>query len=124
MGSKICPAQGQADHKKLLVCCAPTYPPKLALPKKFYGHFEENFFFQKSENKDLFSQNYSFQNLFYALTMFYYTVLTSIYPILNQILHLPTGCQPIPIFLLNSYILGPNPIFLSTSYIPINSPIF
>ena len=35
-----------------------------------------------------------------------------------------TGCQPIPIFLLNSYILGPNPIFLSTSYIPINSPIF
>ena len=25
-----------------------------------------------------------------------------------------TGCQPIPIFLLNSYILGPNPIFLST----------
>ena len=36
----------------------------------------------------------------------------------------PSGCQPIPIFLLNSYILGPNPIFLSTSYIPINSPIF
>ena len=34
------------------------------------------------------------------------------------------GCQPIPIFLLNSYILGPNPIFLNTSYIPINSPIF
>ena len=32
-----------------------------------------------------------------------------------------TGCQPIPIFLLNSYILGANPIFLSTSYIPINS---
>ena len=35
-----------------------------------------------------------------------------------------TGCQLIPIFLLNSYILDPNPIFLSTSYIPINSPIF
>ena len=35
-----------------------------------------------------------------------------------------TGCQPISIFLLNSYILGPNPIFLSTSYIPIISPIF
>ena len=35
-----------------------------------------------------------------------------------------SGCQPIPIFLLNSYILGPNPIFLSTSYIPIISPIF
>ena len=34
------------------------------------------------------------------------------------------GCQPIPIFLLNSYILGPNPIFFSTSYIPINTPIF
>ena len=34
------------------------------------------------------------------------------------------GCQLIPIFLLNSYILGPNPIFLSTSYIPISSPIF
>ena len=55
----------------MLVCCAPTYPPKLALSKKFYGHFEENiytyvvfFFFQKSKNKDSFSQNYSFQSLF------------------------------------------------------------
>ena len=35
-----------------------------------------------------------------------------------------SGCQKIPIFLLNSYILGPNPIFLSTSYIPVSSPIF
>ena len=25
--------------KKLLVCCAPTDPSKLALPKNFYGHF-------------------------------------------------------------------------------------
>ena len=51
--------------KKLLVCCAPTYPPKLALPKKIYGHFEENIFFlKKSKNKDSFSQTYSFQNLF------------------------------------------------------------
>ena len=39
-------------------------------------------------------------------------------------MHVIAGCQPIPIFLLNSYILGPNPIFLSTSYIPIISPIF
>ena len=80
----------KADHKKLLVCCAPTYPPKLALPKTFYGHFEENvcflfFFFKNLKKKDSFSQNYSFQNLFYVLTMFYYTVLTSIYPILNNI---------------------------------------
>ena len=30
-----------------------------------------------------------------------------------------SGCQLIPIFLLNSYISSPNPIFLSTSYIPI-----
>ena len=37
----------EADHKKMLVCCAPTYPPKLALPKKCYGHFEENIFFSK-----------------------------------------------------------------------------
>ena len=36
------------------------------------------------------------------------------------------GCQPIPIFLLNSYILGPNPIFLSYkfSYILKIFPIF
>ena len=85
-----CISLQKAGHQKLLVCCAPSYPPKLALPKNFYGHFEENiyiFFFQKSKNKDSFSQNYSFQNLFYVLTMFYYTVLTSIYPILNH-LHL------------------------------------
>ena len=42
---------------------------KWSLPKKFYGYFEENIFFFF---KDSFSQNYSFQNLFYVLTMFYY----------------------------------------------------
>ena len=55
-------------------------------PKKFMAILRKIFFFfQKSKNKDSFSQNYSFQNLFYVLTMFYYAVLTSIYPILNHI---------------------------------------
>ena len=48
-------------------------------PKNFMAILRKIFFF------DSFSQNYSFQNLFYVLTMFYYTVLTSIYPILNHI---------------------------------------
>ena len=31
----------KADLKNRLVCCAPTYPPKLAPPKKNYCHSEE-----------------------------------------------------------------------------------
>ena len=52
-------------------------------PKNFMAILRKIFFFFffKSKNKDSFSQNHSFQNLFYVLTMFYYTVLTSIYPI-------------------------------------------
>ena len=56
-------------------------------------------------------------------------ILKEVYFLIHQVQvsllsNSPEGCQPIPIFLVNSYILGPNPILLSTSYIPINSPIF
>ena len=58
-------------------------------PKNFMAILWEIYFFfffsQKTKNKDSFSQNYYFQNLFYVLTMFYYTVLTSVYPILIHI---------------------------------------
>ena len=37
-------------------------------PKNFMAILRKIFFFQKSKNKDSFSQNYSFQNLFYVLT--------------------------------------------------------
>ena len=37
-----------ANLKNLLVCCAPTYPPKLALPKKIYCHSEAIFIFHTS----------------------------------------------------------------------------
>ena len=42
----------EADHKKLLVCCAPTYPPKTGPTQKnllpfrrffFFGNFFSNF---------------------------------------------------------------------------------
>ena len=44
--TKLGPVSGtkllaKVDHMKLLVCCAPTYPLKLALPKKKYGHSRE-----------------------------------------------------------------------------------
>ena len=51
---KVTPSINRADHKKLLVCCAPTYPPKLALPKKIYGHFEGFFFFKNLKPRILF----------------------------------------------------------------------
>ena len=45
------------------------YPKNfMAILRNFFFFFF--FFFQKSKNKDSFSQNYSFQNLFYVLTMF------------------------------------------------------
>ena len=36
----------EAGLKHLFVCCAPTYPPKLALPKRFYCHNLRSFFFK------------------------------------------------------------------------------
>ena len=35
----------KADHKKLLVCCAPTYPPKTGLTQKILLPFQRFFFF-------------------------------------------------------------------------------
>ena len=55
----------KADLKKLLVCCAPCYPQKLALPKKFYGHAGENIFFffiKKPKIKDSVYGKYLNQN--------------------------------------------------------------
>ena len=60
--------ESQEDHKKLLVCYAPTYPSKLALPKKLYGHSGEMIFIfvvvvvKKPQNNDSVSDKCSNQN--------------------------------------------------------------
>ena len=55
----------EADLKKMLVCCTPTYPPKLGLPKWFLDILEI-FFFLKSLQQTGF---YSLQS-FYLKTLF------------------------------------------------------
>ena len=52
----------KADHKKLLVCCTPTYPSKLALPKNFMATLENIVFkLKKKKKKDSVSDKCSNQ---------------------------------------------------------------
>ena len=72
--------------KKLLVCCAPTYPPKLALPKKIYGHFGEDIFFiQKSKTRIQFPKIIFFPKP-KCFIQVYHIVKASVYPILNHMI--------------------------------------
>ena len=57
----------RADLKRLLVCCASTYPPKLALPH-FFLAMEIFFSFLKSLEKiDLHSQQSFYLKLYFQL---------------------------------------------------------
>ena len=37
--------RNKADHKKIFVCCIPSYPPIFPLPNTFYGTFGNNYLF-------------------------------------------------------------------------------
>ena len=37
--------RNKADHKKIVVCCIPSYPPIFPLPNTFYGTLGNNYSF-------------------------------------------------------------------------------
>ena len=57
--------------KKLLVCCAPTYPPKLALPNFFFLAHSGEFFFKSLQQTDLHALLSFYHKLYFQLQTFW-----------------------------------------------------